>query len=92
MHQDNAAKDDESFLIPVELRFVPYMADALARLSYTARSFALDVVGSSFRVTARRPANKPTIIRKINHALYREKVRAESGPLRARFLELLSQR
>lgn len=80
------------FKIEVEPSFAPYMADVAARLSYVEQVFSLKVVGSNFRVTAATPVDREAIGRKINHALYREKIRAESAPLRARFLDLLAQR
>ncbi|MEX0407313.1 hypothetical protein ABGN05_16770 [Aquibium sp. LZ166] len=83
---------DESFEVGIDRLFERYMADVALRLGYVEQTFSLDVVGSSFLVTAKRPADQPAIMRKINHALYREKVRADSEPLRARFLELLSQK
>jgi len=68
------------------------MADVATRLSYVEQDFSLEVVGSDFRVTAATPVVREVIARKINHALYREKIRAESAPLRARFLDLMAQR
>ena len=92
MNQNTALLDDEIFQIHIDETLIPYMVGAATRLSYIERNFTLEVVGPSFRVTAKRPSDQPAIVRKINHALYREKVQAESAPLRARFLELLSHR
>ena len=80
------------FEIEIEPLFAPYMADAAVRLGYVERDFSLVVAGSSFRVTAENLVDRALIARKINHALYREKVRAESASLRARFLDLMTQR
>lgn len=79
------------FEIEVEPVFVPYMADAAVRLGYLERDFSLVVAGSTFRVAAATQVDRAVIARKINHALYREKTRAESAPLRARFLDLMAQ-
>lgn len=80
------------FKIEVEPSFAPYMADAAARLSYVEQDFSLEVVGSDLLVTAATPVAREAIVRKIHHALYREKIRVESAPLRARFLDLMAQR
>lgn len=80
------------FEVGVDPLFAPFMADAAARLGYVEQDFLLEIVGSNFRVTAATPVDRAAIARKINHALYREKIRAESAPLRARFLDLMAQR
>jgi hypothetical protein len=80
------------FGMEVEPLFVPYMAGAAVRLAYVERDFSLVVAGSAFRVTAATQVDRAAIVRKINHALYREKIRTESAPLRARFLDLMAQR
>ena len=92
MKGDSHTAGEECFDVRFDRSFEPYMADVACRLGYLERSFSLEVAGSLFRVRAEQPADQASIIRKINHALYREKVRVDSEPLRARFLELLSQR
>ena len=82
----------ESFEIEVGSGFVPYVEATALRLGYTEQAFSVLADGSRFRVTARAPLDREAIERKIAHALYREKIRTESAPLRARFLELISQR
>ncbi|MFI0847754.1 hypothetical protein [Mesorhizobium sp. IMUNJ 23232] len=92
MGAQTASNRPIDFVIDVEPLFAPYMADAAVRLGYVERDFALVVAGSSFRVTTSTPVDRAAIARKINHALYREKIRVESAPLRARFLDLMAQR
>lgn len=92
MGAQTASSGPVEFEIEIEPLFAPYMADAAVRLGYVERDFSLMVTGSSFRVTAASPVDRAAIARKINHALYREKIRAESAPLRARFLDLMAQR
>lgn len=82
----------ESFDIEVGSGLAPYVEATALRLGYAEQSFSVQTDGLRFRVTARAPVDREAIERKIAHALYREKIRVESAPLRTRFLELLSQR
>nr|WP_295463851.1 hypothetical protein [Mesorhizobium sp.] len=82
----------ESLDIEVGSGLAPYVEATALRLGYAEQLFSVQTDGSRFRVTARAPFDREAIERRIAHALYREKIRVESAPLRARFLELLSQR
>ena len=92
MAQNTHIAAGETFDFKVHPSFLRYMPAAVARLGYLERTFSVAVEGEILRVSARTQIDRDAIARTVNHALYREKIRTESVPLRARFLDLISKR
>ena len=79
-------------LIPVEEAFRPYLDAALTRLRYlypnvtfTPSATGIDAVGHS-------DTDSEALVRDVQHALYREKIYAETLPMRRALVDTVTRR
>jgi len=79
-------------LIPVEESFRPYADAALTRLRYLypAVTFTLDENG--IKVEGDPAALTDALAREANYALYRDKIYAETLPMRRALIETVTER
>lgn len=77
------------FYIDVAPSLAEYLEPAAARLSYMEDAFSLEIEQCRVKASVKTEVTKGEVERKLNHALYREKIRSESAELRGRFLQMM---
>lgn len=79
-------------MIPVEVPFRPHIASAVTRLRYLFPALRFEVAADGISVTGEVGARSDALAREIQYALYREKIYAETLPMRQALVETVTRR
>ena len=77
-------------IIPVPASFRPYLDAAVVRLGYLKPMLQFAGSDEGIRVSGASPAERDELTRDVMHVLYREKIYAETLPMRRRLVEALT--
>ncbi len=79
-------------IVEVAERFRPYTDAALARLQYLYPKINFVLIADGIEVSGNIDIPSETLSREIHYALYREKIYAETLPMRRALIEAVTHR